>query len=98
MIALGKEIKSFRKSLHLSLTTLGKRLGASKSMMSAYESGVSTPSTDIIVSTANVFHVTTDYLLGREKRKLIDISGLTEGQETAVRKTILEFEAANQLK
>ena len=46
--------------------------------MSYYESGDRYPSYDVLVKTARIFHTTTDYLLDVERKRVIDVSNLTE--------------------
>lgn len=51
-----------------------------KSVISYYELQERYPSPEILIKLANVFHVSTDYLLGLEKRQSIDISDLTDDE------------------
>ena len=52
--------------------------GVAVSAISSYESGNRYPSYDVLINLAHIFHVSTDYLLGLNKMKTIDISGLDE--------------------
>lgn len=60
-----------------------------KSVISAYEKGIRMPSYDILVHIAEIFNVSTDYLLGLEKKNIIDLSGLTEREIDAI-KTLVD--------
>ncbi len=62
---------------------LAERVGISKAMISAYETETRYPSYDILIKLAATFGVSTDYLLGLEKNKTIDITGLDE-EETQI--------------
>lgn len=57
---------------------LAKRLSITKSVVSYYELQERTPSPDVLIQLADIFHVTTDYLLGIDHRKMIDISDLSD--------------------
>ena len=59
---------------------LAERLGVTKSVISAYETGLRMPSYDILIKISRIFRVTTDYLLGLESKQEIDVSGLTEDE------------------
>jgi transcriptional regulator with XRE-family HTH domain len=57
---------------------LSKKLGLTRSGVNAWEMGISVPSTQYIVELANLFNVSTDYLLGINRTSTIDVSGLTD--------------------
>lgn len=55
---------------------LAQRLGLTKSVISFYELSERAPSPDVLIRLAQIFHVSTDYLLGLDKRETLDITGL----------------------
>lgn len=55
-----------REKRRLSRRTLAELCGLSKNMISLYERGEKAPSVDALVSLADFFEVSTDYLLGRK--------------------------------
>ena len=59
---------------------LAIRLGVAKSVVSYYESGDRFPSYDVLIKIARTFHVTTDYLLDIERRRVLDVSDFSEEQ------------------
>ena len=63
---------------------LAQKLGLTKSVISAYETGLRLPSYDILIHISKIFNVTTDYLLGIERKQNIDFSGLTEEEISAL--------------
>ena len=63
---------------------LAKKLGITKSVISAYETGLRMPSYDILIGISKIFNVSTDYLLGNEQKQNIDLSGLTEEEIAAL--------------
>lgn len=83
----GKKIKAFRKQNNLTQQQLAERLGVAKSVISYYESGDRFPSNDVLIKLARTFHVSTDYLLGLERKRTLDISDLTE-DDIAVVETV----------
>ena len=60
-----------------------------------YELRERSPSPDVLMKLSGIFHVSTDYLLGIEKKELLDVSGLTASQITAVLGIIAEYRKAN---
>ena len=59
-------IKNIRKSENLTAKQLSLKLNVSASLIYEWEHGRSNPSLDDIVKIANIFNVSTDYLLGLE--------------------------------
>ena len=81
---IGKFIQECRHKKNLTQEQLAKKLGVTKSVISAYEVGSRMPSYDILISIAQIFKVTTDFLLGLEHRFDIDLSGLTDDEISAL--------------
>lgn len=71
-------IKQLRLSNYLTQADLAKKLNITRSSVNAWEMGISTPSTAYIVELAQLFHVSTDYLLGLSSHTSMDISHLTD--------------------
>lgn len=84
----GNKLKELRTQAGLTQKQLADQIGITKSVVSFYELRERTPSPDILVKLAAVFHVSTDYLLGIEKGKSIDISGLDSEDKKAVRMVV----------
>ena len=59
--------------------------------MNAWEMGISVPSTTYIVELAQLFHVSTDYLLGLEQNSSIDISELNDTEIKIIYELIHHF-------
>lgn len=78
LVNFGERLKDLRKSNGLTQQQLADRLGVAKSVVSYYESGDRFPSYDVLIKIAQRFHVTTDYMLGIERKRVIDVSGLSE--------------------
>ena len=80
MTGFGERLKSLRLQKHMTQADLSDRLSVTKSVISAYETGLRMPSYDILIKISRIFRVTTDYLLGLESKQEIDVSGLTEDE------------------
>ncbi len=65
-ISTGSRIRYLRKLYNLSQDDVAKRLNLNRTTITSYEVGDKTPPSDIIYKLAELFNVTTDYLLGYE--------------------------------
>ncbi len=72
------KIKSLRESNSMTQNDIAKRLGITRSSVNAWEMGISVPSTMYIVELAQLFSVSTDYLLGLSHKAVLDISELDD--------------------
>ncbi|ENY7761737.1 helix-turn-helix domain-containing protein [Listeria monocytogenes] len=93
IILFGKILKTLRTNKGMTQAELGARLNISKVSISKYESGNQFPDTDTLKRIADIFNVSTDFLLGREEtipRNLAfdDLQGLTEDDLSKVNKYI----------
>lgn len=84
MVDFGNVLKILRLKKNMTQAQLAQKLGVTKSVISAYETGLRLPSYDILIHISKIFNVTTDYLLGLENKREIDLSGLTEDEITAL--------------
>lgn len=78
MVNFGDKLKTLRTEAGMTQTELAKRLSITKSVVSYYELQDRTPSPDVLIRLADIFHVTTDYLLGIDHKKMIDVSDLSD--------------------
>lgn len=79
MSNFGELLKDLRNDAGLTQKELAEKLWISKTAVSYYEQSHRGPSPDILVKIANVFHVSTDYLLGQEQKKqMLDVTDLPE--------------------
>ncbi|PIC87945.1 transcriptional regulator [Sporosarcina sp. P20a] len=62
---LSQRLKESRKNRKLTQDELALKVNTTKSTISNYENGHSTPSNDMLVLLSNALQITTDYLLGR---------------------------------
>lgn len=75
---VAERIKNLREQHSMTQASLAKRLGITRSSVNAWEMGISVPSTQYIVELANIFQVSTDYLLGLNTSSTISVAGLSE--------------------
>ncbi len=93
MLNLGNKLKVLRTQKMLTQEQVAIRLGITKAMISAYELGTRYPSLEMLVKLAQSYNVSTDYLLGLNKEKSLDISNLTNEQLAVISSIITQFQA-----
>lgn len=93
---VAERIRYLREHKGLSQADLAKRLGISRSSVNAWELGISLPSTQYIVELANVFKVSTDYLLCVDNTASISVKGLTDHDIEMVHSLICHLNSKNR--
>ena len=88
---IADRIKSLREKTNKTQSELAKQLGITRSSVNAWEMGISVPSTQYIVELANIFYVSTDYLLGVNTTSTISVAGLTDQDIEIVNSLILHL-------
>ena len=80
----GTRLKELRKQNGLTQQQLAERVGVTKSVIYFYELKERAPSPDVLTKLSYIFHVSTDYLLGIERNKTVDVTGLSDEDIRAV--------------
>lgn len=88
MVEFGEKLRRLRKQKNLTQKQLASLIGVQNSIISFYELGDRIPSPEIIIKLASVLHVSTDYLLGLEKKESVDISDLTDNDKLLVKSLV----------
>ena len=92
---IADRIKSLREKSNRIQSELAKELGITRSSVNAWEMGISVPSTQYIVELANIFRVSTDYLLGINTSASISVAGLTDKDIELINSIILHLKEKN---
>ena len=80
---LSYRLKELRMSQNLSQSDVAKKLKISPSIVSGYETGERTPSTENLLAISYLYKCSTDYLLGKSNEKpavVLDTDGLNTNQ------------------
>ena len=80
MLALNENIKKLRMVQGLNQVEFAKILCVTKQCVSNWENDNVVPSIDMLCKIADFFGVSTDYLLGRSEKRVIEVSNLKEEQ------------------
>ena len=96
MVDFGQVLKKLRLEEELTQQQLADRLGVTKSVVSYYELHERTPSPEILVKLAAIFHVSTDYLLGLDKKETVDLTGLDKNDIITIKHLIATLRSKNE--
>ena len=88
---LGDRIREIRLAKKISQVDLAKSLGVTKQSVSNWENENIQPSIDMLCKIADALCVTTDYLLSRDEKRYIDVSGVSETLIQNIQAIITEF-------
>lgn len=71
-------IREIRIAKKISQVELANQIGVTKQSVSNWENDNIQPSIEMLSKIADALSVTTDYLLGRDNRRYIDVTGISE--------------------
>lgn len=84
---LPEKLKLLRVKYGYSQKQVADKVNISPSIISGYETGERTPSTDVLLSLSNIYNCSVDYLLGKQNAEppvIFDTEGLTDKQIQAI--------------
>lgn len=88
MLMVYDRVKYLREQNGYTQLELANMLGISRSSVNAWEMGLSNISVKYVKELADIFNVSTDYILGLDKTATINILGLNEEQVAIIVKLI----------
>ena len=94
---IGDRIKQLRTEAKMTQPELASRLSITRSTIAAYENNTRQPSFQVLIRLAEIFHVTTDYLLIGNNNDLLDISGLSMEQRMIIVNLVKNFQETNEI-
>lgn len=92
---IADRIKNLRISCGMTQSDLARKLNITRSSVNAWEMGISTPSTTYVVELSQLFHISTDYLLGLSSNVTLDVSHLTDKEIQLVYDLVQYFRTKN---
>lgn len=84
---LPERLQKLRNKYGYSQKQVADKLNVSPSIVSGYETGERTPSTEVLLSISYLYNCSTDYLLGKQQTEpvqTVNVSGLTDKQIQAI--------------
>lgn len=89
---LSERLRKLRKDRNWNQVDLAKKLNVTKQSVSNWENDNIQPSIDMLVKLALIFSVSTDYLLGLDDRRYMEISNLTETEITHLQQVVCDLQ------
>lgn len=96
MIVLGERLKKLRLENCLRQDQVARLVQVERSTVSLWENDLRQPAYQTLVRLADVYAVTTDFLLGRDTNKLLDLSGLSAIEGTMITQLVATMTAKNK--
>ena len=81
---ISDNIKRLRENAGLSQSALARKLGVTRASVNAWEMELSAPTAQYLVALAQLFHTTTDDILGRESEEQIVLRDMNEQEKRLV--------------
>ena len=89
--SLNNNIKKLRLGMGLNQVEFAKKLNITKQCVSNWENDNVLPSIDMLMKLADLFKVSTDYLLGRSEARVLDVTELSDEQVAHLRMIISDM-------
>ena len=96
IIISAERIKELRILNNFTQTELAQHLNVTRSSVNAWEMGISIPSTAMLVELSQIFHTSTDFILGINTDEVLNISHLTEKEKSLIFNMMNYFESVRQ--
>ena len=96
MDSLGQRLRQLIQNNRLRQDQAASLVGVNKNTMCSYENDVRQPSYEILVRLATIYRVSTDYLLGCESKRTVDVSGLTPKEIQMVAELVANMTEKNK--
>lgn len=89
-VKIGERLKELRKSKGWTQVQVAAKMGLTDSVISFYERQERAPSPEVLIKFAELYDVSTDYLLGVEKvnDQHLDVTGLSKREITILKEFI----------
>lgn len=91
MININTRLKKLRKDKKLTQQQLADLFGMGISSICSYESGDRKPSYAVLKQYVSHFHVSSDYILGFDKRETIDVTGLSDSEIDSIKMLVTKY-------
>lgn len=92
VMKIDERIRELRALTGITQSYLAKKMGVTRSCVNTWEMGIAIPSTSKLIELALFFHVSTDYLLGLDETKRIEVERLNEEERGIIHSLIEYFE------
>ena len=96
VVGIGQKMKELRIGNGLQQDQVACLVGVERSTVSLWENDLRQPSFALLVRLADLYGVTTDYLLGRTNSRMLDLSGLSTDEAAIISQLVASMTAKNR--
>ncbi|MEE1240044.1 MAG: helix-turn-helix transcriptional regulator [Acutalibacteraceae bacterium] len=93
---LNGRIREIRMAKKMSQVELANILGVTKQSVSNWENDNIQPSIEMLIKLSKTLSVSSDYLLGIDERRFLDVTGLTESETQHIQFLIDDIKNCNR--
>lgn len=97
IIKTAERIQELRNENNMSQAQLAKKLGISRNAVNLWEMSLTYPSLNYLMELSKIFRVSTDYILGIENSKTLNVSNLDKEQLEIINKMISYFNKTKKI-
>ena len=94
--ALNSRLRDLREDADLTQTQVAAVLHMSQTGYSKYETGENDIPTQVLIQLARFYGTSTDYLLGCESKRTVDVSGLTPKEIQTITELVADMTEKNK--
>lgn len=91
---LNENIRALRLARSMSQVELAEKLSVTKQSVSNWENDNIQPSIEMLVKISGVFNVSTDFLLGLDDRRYVDVTGIPDDAAAHIQQVINDIKSA----
>lgn len=96
ILKVAERIHELRDKNDMTQSALARRMNVTRSSVNAWEMGISVPSTDRLVELSEIFHTTTDYLLGIDSSEYINIEKYDEKEKEILYRLLSYYDSIHE--
>lgn len=92
ILTTSERIKELREKNGYTQSSLAKRLSLTRACVNAWEMGISSPSTENLAELSQIFHVSSDYILGISSDETVSLIHLNYEEKEIIYSILNYFE------
>jgi len=96
ILTTSERIKELREKNGYTQSSLAKRLSITRACVNAWEMGISAPSTENLAELSQIFHVSSDYILGLNSDESVSIVHLKHEEKEIIYRLLNYFDGIHK--
>lgn len=97
ILKIAENIGNLREKHDMKQSDLARRMKVSRSSVNAWEMGISVPTTEKIVELSQIFHTTSDYLLGISDTEYINLENYNNTEKEFIYRLLAYFDSIHKI-